>query len=129
MKANSLNHAQDWVENAKNFYRLTGRELALAEFSNPNGMFTQGEMYIFVLDSKGTMLAHGIYNKFVGKDFMEVKDSDEKYFIREIVESASMDRSGFVEYKWFHPTTKEWIPKITYFEVVDDLILCSAVYW
>ena len=57
MKANSLNHAQDWVENAKNFYRLTGRELALAEFSNPNGMFTRGEMYIFVLDSKGTMLA------------------------------------------------------------------------
>ena len=60
------------------------------------------------------------------------RDSDfpkEKFFIREIVESASMDRSGFVEYKWFHPTTKEWIPKITYFEVVDDLILCSAIYW
>ena len=60
---------------------------------------------------------------------MEVKDSDEKFFIREIVESASMDGSGFVEYKWFHPTTKEWIPKITYFEVVDDLIMCSAIYW
>ena len=128
MKANSLNHAQDWVENAKNFYRLTGRELALAEFSNPNGMFSRGEMYIFVLDSKGTMLAHGAYDKFVGKDFMEVQDSDEKFFIRDIVESAAMDGNGFVEYKWFHPTSKEWIPKTTYFEMVDDLILCSAVY-
>jgi hypothetical protein len=128
MKSNSRNQAQEWVENAKHFYRSAGRKLALAEFSDPNGMFVRGEMYIFVLDSQGTMLAHGINNKFIGENLMEIKDSDGKFFIREIIDSADIDRSGWVEYKWFNPETKEWIPKITYFEVVDDLILCSAVY-
>ena len=128
MKSNSRNQAQEWVENAKNFYRSAGRKLALAEFSDPNGMFVRGEMYIFVLDSQGTMLAHGINNKFIGENLMEIKDSDGKFFIREIIDSADIDRSGWVEYKWFNPETKEWIPKITYFEVVDELILCSAVY-
>jgi len=128
MKSNSRNRAQEWVENAKNFYRSAGRKLALAEFSDPNGMFVQGEMYIFVLDSQGTMLAHGINNKFVGENLIDIKDSDGRFFIREIIESADIDQSGWVEYKWFNPATKEWIPKITYFEVVDELILCSAVY-
>jgi signal transduction histidine kinase len=128
MKSNSGNQAQEWVENAKNYYRSAGRKLALAEFSDPKGMFVRGEMYIFVLDSKGTMLAHGINKRYIGENFMEVKDSDEKFFIKEIIELATMDRSGWVEYKWFNPTTKEWDPKITYFEVVDDLIICSAVY-
>jgi signal transduction histidine kinase len=128
MKANSRNLAKEWVENAKNYYRSAGRRLALAEFSDPDGMFVRGEMYIYVLDSKGTMLAHGNNNRLIGENLMEFKDLDGKFFIKEIIESANLDQSGWVEYKWFNPTTKEWIPKMTYFEVVDDLILCSAVY-
>ncbi len=128
MEPNSRIQAQEWVENAKNFYKAVGKKLALAEFSDPEGMFVKGDLYIFVLDANGTMLAHGINKKFIGENFMEVKDSDDKYFIREIVESAEIDQSGWVEYKWYNPVTKEWIPKATYFERVDDLILCGAVY-
>jgi hypothetical protein len=116
------------VENARNFYESAGRKLALAEYSDPCGMFVKGDLYIFVLDTNGIMLAHGINKRFVGENFMEVKDSEGKYFIREIVESAMMDGRGIVEYKWFNPETKEWSPKTTYFEIVDDLIICAADY-
>ena len=128
MKCNSVNPAREWVENAKNFYRSAGRKLALAEFSDPDGMFVRGEMYVFALDSEGIMLAHGINRKFIGENFLEVKDSDGRFFIKEILESAKMDQNGWVGYKWFNPVTKEWLPKTTYFEVVDDMILCAAVY-
>lgn len=128
MSPKTKDAAKDWVNNAKSFYRASGKRIALAEFTNPNGMFTQDEMYIYVLNSKGTMLAHGINEKFVGEDFSELMDSDGKKFIREIVDTAMKDGSGWVEYKWYHPVTKKWLPKIAYCEKVDDLIIVSAVY-
>ena len=120
--------ARIWVETAKAFYKNAGKRIALAEFTNPKGQFVRDEMYIYVLNQKGTMLAHGINERFVGEEFLGLADSDGKFFIREIVDAANTDGSGWVEYKWYHPVTKEWLPKIAYFEKVDDLIIVSAVY-
>ena len=62
--------AVDWVERAKAFYAATGKEIALAEFTNPRGQFIQNAQYIFVLDLNGLMLAHGMNRFFVGKNFV-----------------------------------------------------------
>ena len=59
--------AVDWVERAKAFYASTGKEIALAEFTNPRGQFIQNAQYIFVLDLNGLMLAHGMNRLFVGR--------------------------------------------------------------
>jgi cytochrome c len=128
MSPRSPDDAKTWVENAKKFYRSAGKRIALAEFTNPTGMFVQGEMYIYALNPKGTMLAHGVNEKFVGEEFIDLTDSDGKKFIKEIVDSANANGAGWVEYKWYHPVTKQWLPKIAYFEKVDDLIIVSAVY-
>ena len=124
----SQNDAKSWVEKAKTFYKNSGKRIALAEFSNPNGQFRDGELYIYVMNPKGTMLAHGINERFVGEEFLGLTDSDGKFFIREIIDAANADGSGWVEYKWYHPVTKEWLPKVAYFEKVDNLIIVSAVY-
>jgi cytochrome c len=110
------------------FYTVSGKRIALAEYTNPRGQFVQGEQYIFVLNSKGTMLAHGVNERFVGADFIDLKDSDGKSFIREIVDTANAKGSGWVEYKWCHPGTKQVLPKTVYFEKVEDMIICSGVY-
>ena len=120
--------AKIWVENAKAFYKNAGKRIALAELTNPTGQFVHDELYIYVLNPKGTMLAHGRNERFVGEEFLGLTDSDGKFFIREIVDAANTKGSGWVEYKWFHPLTKDWLPKIAYFEKVDDLIIVSAVY-
>lgn len=128
MSPRSQNDAKHWVEQAIQFYKTSGKRIALAEFTNPNGMFVQDEMYIYALNAKGTMLAHGVNEKFVGEEFMGLMDSDGKTFIKEIVEGANAQGNGWVEYKWYHPITKKWLPKIAYYEKIDDLIICSAVY-
>jgi signal transduction histidine kinase len=128
MSPRSQNDAKNWVETAKAFYKAAGKRIALAEFTNPNGQFVQDELYIYVLNPRGTMLAHGVNEKFVGEEFLGLTDSDGKFFIREIVDTANAKGSGWVEYKWYHPITKKWLPKLAYFEKVDDLIICSAVY-
>lgn len=128
MSPRSQNDAEEWVKQAIAFYKASGKRIALAAFTDPAGMFVQDEMYIYVLNLKGTMLAHGVNEKFVGEEFIDLKDSDGKAFIAEIVDTSNADGSGWVTYKWYNPATKKWAPKIAYFEKVDDLIVCSAVY-
>ena len=120
--------AVDWVERAKAFYKATGKEIALAEFTNPRGQFVQNQQYIFVLDVDGTMLAHGMNHLFVGKNFIEVKDMEGKPFIREIVQGARQKGSGWTEYNWSDPVTKKPLPKNLYFEKIDDMIICCGTY-
>jgi signal transduction histidine kinase len=121
-------YAKYWVEEAVRFYKAVGRDVALAEFSNTNGMFVQDELYVYVLSTTGTMLAHGVNPRFVGLDFSPVKDYDENYFIKKIVEKAKSEGSGWERYRWYHPRRNKILPKMAFFQKEDDLIFCSAVY-
>ena len=121
-------YAKYWVGQAIVYYKTLGKDIALAEFSNPNGMFVQGEVYVYVLSSTGVMLAHGVNERFVGLDFSKVVDSDGKPFVKEILDTANTKGSGWESYKWFHPRRNKELPKLAYFQKVDDLIICSAVY-
>lgn len=120
--------AKKWVDKAVDFYKASGKRIALAEYTNPNGQFVQDEMYIFVLNPKGTMLAHGVNEKFVGEGFIDIEDYEGKSFIKEILDKANKEGSGWVEYIWSNPVTKEVLSKTVYFEKVDELIICGGVY-
>jgi signal transduction histidine kinase len=117
-----------WVEKARNFYKSSGKRISFAEFTNPRGPFVEDQMYVYVLSCKGTMLAHGINEKWVGEDFMDLKDAEGKFFIKEIVETANSKGNGWVDYKWFEPSTRKMLPKNVYFEKIDDVIICSGIY-
>jgi signal transduction histidine kinase len=100
----------------------------MAEFTNPKGPFVQGDMYVFVLNLKGTLLSHGVNEKYIGQDFIDVKDSDGRSFVKEIVDVANAKGQGIADYKWYNPKTKEDLQKEVYFEKVDDVIICSGIY-
>jgi len=128
MLEKSQQKAKNWVSKAIVFYKASGKEIALAEFTNPKGPFVQDEMYIFVLDPKGIMIAHGVNEKYEGKNFIDIKDSTGKSFIQEIINAANVNGNGWIDYQWYNPVTKETKNKSVYFERVDDLIFCSGIY-
>jgi signal transduction histidine kinase len=128
MTSKQPSKAEDWVERAKAFYAATGKEIALAEFTNPRGQFVQNQQYIFVLDLEGNMLAHGMNQWYVGKNFIEVKDTTGKKFIREIVNTAKEKGAGWIDYDWSDPVTKKSKPKTLYFEKVDNMVICCGTY-
>jgi hypothetical protein len=123
-----LDDAKRFAEEAIAFYKLNDKAIALAEFSNPQGRFVKGEQYVFVLDSTGVMLAHGMNKKYVGKDFYRITDFDGRSFIKDIVDTANAEGSGWVEYKWLDPVTKTERPKTVYFEMTNGVIICSGIY-
>jgi cytochrome c len=128
MYGQSVEEAKAFVQKAIAFYKKAGKAIAMAEFTNPKGPFIEGDMYVFVLNLKGTMLAHGVNEKYIGNDFINVKDSDGRSFVKEIVEVANTKGKGIADYKWYNPKTKEELVKDVYFEKVDDVIICSGVY-
>jgi cytochrome c len=127
-KLNPKDEAKAIVAKAEEFVKENGKEKAITEINKPEGQFVKGDFYIFVYDLKGTVIAHPFRPSLLGKNVLNESDSRGKLFRKEIVEKAKTKGEGWVEYKYFNPTTKKEKLKTTYFKKVDDMIICCGAY-
>lgn len=116
------------VDSAAKRLLQVGPHAALAEFSDGNGRFAKGELYLFVYDLYGRLLAHPGNHKLLGKNMIDVPDVEGKPFRREIVSIARLKGEGWVNYKYRNPVTGKVEDKTTWVRRVGDLVLCSGVY-
>jgi len=127
-QASTLEEAKAFAEKAAAYMKANGKDKAIAEFNNPNGEFVKGDLYIFVQDFNGMMLAHGGNPKLVGQSLLEMKDPAGKYFVKEQIDLAKSKGSGWIEYNWTNPATKKvqnkksWIQRI---EGTDIYVGCG----
>lgn len=120
--------AEALVKKAIDYIKKNGKEKAFAEFSNQKGGFVDRDLYIFVYDMTGTVLAHGQNAKMVGKNLIDVKDPDGKEYVKERIEIAKSKGKGWQEYKFTDPLTKKIEPKSAYIEKFEDVIIGSGIY-
>jgi hypothetical protein len=118
--------AQD--QRAAEYLKANGPAKSYAAFNDAAGQFKDRDLYVFVMDTNGKMLAHGANAKLIGKDLTNLKDSDDKLFIKMMLDVAKTKGKGWVDYKWPHPVTKAIEPKSTYVEKVDDLVIGCGIY-
>jgi cytochrome c len=118
------------VDKAVAHIRKAGREKAFADFNNKGGPFTDRDLYVVVYDIKGKVLAHGANEKLIGRDVIDLRDVDGKYFVRERVEmmSRSPDAKGWQEYKFMNPVNRQIEPKQMYLHRLDDMIVGCGIY-
>ncbi len=86
--------------------------------------------YFVILDTKGTTLMH-IKPSLVGKNLYNLKDTNGKYMIREMLKAATSKKGeGFVDYFWPAPGSKEPQFKISYVKMFKelDLIIMTGAY-
>jgi hypothetical protein len=91
-----------FVNEAVAFARANGREKALAEFSNTNGSFHRGEMYIFAVDYNGASLASIALPERVGTSFYDEVDPTGQYYIRKEIDIARSG-GGFIDLQFPNP--------------------------
>lgn len=121
--------AREMVNEAVAFIQRKGLEKSLTIFNTERGQFIYKDLYIFVLDRKGNVLAHGQDLKLVGTNQIKLKDADGKLLIKEIVDVSRKWSSGWVDYKWKSSSTSKLEAKNTYFKVVNDqYIICCGSY-
>ncbi len=118
-----------FVDSAVAYAKANGREKALAEFSNPNGTFIKGELYIYAYDFNGTTLAHPFSPEMIGKNRLNEPDATGGLFITNLRDMA-LNGSGFVRFSYINPAHNRAVEsKLGYVEKVDDgWFLGSGVY-
>ncbi len=75
--------------------------------------YDRGTGYFFINQNTRCVL-HPIDPAMDGKDLVDLKDADGKYFIRDFVQLVNKQKEGFISYKWFNPSSNQIEEKITY---------------
>ena len=122
--------ATKMVDEAIAHIKKVGREKAFADFSSKKAPWVDRDLYIVVYDMKGKVLAHGSNEKMIGKEMIDLRDNDGKYFVKERVEMMSKgpDAKGWQDYKFMNPVSRAIEPKQMYLRRYEDLIVGCGIY-
>jgi signal transduction histidine kinase len=104
------------------------RAAAVAEIGNAKGRFIKGEIYVFAYDLTGTMVAHPINAKLVGKSLIDVPDAGGKMFRKEIIDGVKASGTATVDYKYKNPQSGAVDDKVSYCKKAADLAVCAGYY-
>ena len=122
--------AQAMVQKAIAAIKKEGREKAFAQIDDRKGPFVDRDLYVVVYDMKGKVLAHGSNAKMIGKDMIDLRDNDGKYFVKERVEMMSKgpEAKGWQDYKFMNPVSRQIEPKSMFLQRFEDLIIGCGIY-
>lgn len=132
---NTKEGAEELVKKAIAYYKEVGKDRAFDEFNNAKGQFSKGN-YVVVYGLDDKLKAHPYLVQAV-KDYAsgktretlsKSKDADGKFFLKELLERAKKEGSGWFDYRYANPYTRKIGAKSAYFERVDDYVF-SAGYW
>ncbi|GIZ50802.1 methyl-accepting chemotaxis protein [Noviherbaspirillum aridicola] len=118
------------VKAGVDFMKQHGREALIAEINKlGKGRFVDRDLYLsaYSVDTH-KVIAHGSNPRVIGMDGTQSKDTDGKFFLREMIATARSRGNGWVEYKWAHPVTNANEVKNSYFERCGDLSIACGVY-
>ena len=91
--------------------------------------FHEGEFYVFVLDSAGTIVAHPIDPQWVGMDDQTGRDADGNAFLARMATAAADSPDGsWFNYRWPNPVTKEVSNKSSWIVMRDSHVVGVGIY-
>lgn len=118
------------VKEAIAFAKANGKEAAFKEITRAGGRFHKhgGELYVFVYDLDGKVVAHGQGASKVGVNQAKAKDPDGVEFVQERIKLAKTKGKGWHDYQYANPKTGKREPKTSYIEVWEGLIFGAGIY-
>lgn len=125
-----------FVQNATNYATSQGIQQALTVFQNPDGAFSQGDLYIYAYDFNGTLLAHPYQPEKVGTDRSDWTDAKGLPFVK-VAQYAAEQGNGFIAYMYPAPkdgvidekAIDQYVPKLGYVEKISDTCwIGSGIY-
>lgn len=108
--------------------KANGKESTIAEINTLSDKFRDRDLYVTILDMNGVELAHGANKKLQGKNLLDLKDPDGKFYMRERLELAKSKGKGWQDYQFANPVTIKMEPKSMYFEKYEDMIISCGIY-
>lgn len=116
--------AQAMAEQAAALLQAEGEDVAFDAFNN-GPEFHDRDLYVFVMDDEGNMLAHGANEALIGRNVADLRDPTGRLFIQEFI---SIEDTGWVDYQWQNPVSNAVEPKTSYIVNVDGVIVGVGAY-
>jgi len=76
---------------------------AFPKFRDRAGQFIFMDIYVFVDQPDGVELVNGAFPNLEGRNLIDYKDSEGKYLVRDYINTALTQGSGWVDYLWPRP--------------------------
>ena len=116
--------ARAMFEQAVAYLEANGPERAFAAFNNQTGEFVHKDLYVFVIDTKGSYHASGAAPEaLVGLNVIDTTDAAGNPLFREMIEGVKTAPEATVRYMWLNRVTNNVEPKVSYVHRVGDYVL------
>ena len=117
----------DHVKKAVQLVINEGETEAFKKLTDPNGAWVDGDLYVFVYDFDGNIVAH-LNKKLEGKNLLKIKDTKGNVFAAEFIRIAKTPAGeGWCEYWWPKPGEKKASPKTSFIKRVPGKELLIGV--
>jgi len=132
--AQTRDQAKSLVKQAVDFAKKNPKDKFLEEVSGVKGQFhfnkgQNNDLYIFVYDLEGKVLAHGVRRELVGVNRWTAKDPDGKPWIQDWTKLVKEKGSGWIEYKELNPAQNNKImKKASWLELVNGMVIGAGIY-
>jgi cytochrome c len=100
---------------------------AARELFNKDGEFKYGEIYVNVIDFKGTWLMYPPRPASIGQNVINLRDADGRSLIQDIVKVARENGEGWTEYRWINPVSNKVEMKLTYVKRIADKDIAASI--
>jgi methyl-accepting chemotaxis protein len=129
LRQGSADEARALVHRALALVNERGLQAASATFHSRADGFVDRDLYVFVVDRRGTYVVHGAKPAMEGKRVHEVPGIDGDRFVSEAWEAANEPAGGWVEYDIVNPESGDVQPKASFVvRVGDDRFLGCGIY-
>ncbi|AYN21091.1 hypothetical protein D3M96_11475 [Alcaligenes aquatilis] len=91
--------------------------------------FIDRDLYVYSVSLAGQMLSSGGWSAgLIGQNVLSETDDAGQPFFSQMLALAKQNQSGSIEYYWFNPNEGKHEVKITYFEVVDGMVIAVGFF-
>ena len=102
----------DFVRRGYQFMKASGLTEAIRQFNDQlDTEYRKGDLALFLYDLKGNCLANGRFPDIVGQNHLDLKDSDGRYYIREMIDRSTAD-GAWVNFKLNNSFESFYVQKI-----------------
>tara|TARA_R110001592_G_scaffold124543_8_gene333551 strand:+ start:11207 stop:12073 length:867 start_codon:yes stop_codon:yes gene_type:complete len=125
--AEEADSAKSLLRKAVDYYREKGDQ-AIAAFSR-QGPFVDGQLYVYVIDTDGTMLASGGPSaNLIGRDVSQALNDDLNKGFKEALALPPSDTIHQADYRWLNWQDGREERKRVFFQRVEDKIFSVGYY-
>ncbi len=105
--------ARALAEAAAAHLKKVGFDQAAKDFNVDKAKWQPKDLYPFVQDFAGVMRFHA-NDKMMSRNVLELRDSNGKEFVKEMIRIAKGQGAGWIDYEWAHPQTRKVEDKSSY---------------